>query len=137
MFNLDNEFGHRVQSRLTTETIIWLTTTGRSAIPQPRPVWFYWNGEQILIYTSPEGAKVRHIRRQPKVALHFNTDERGRDVAVLHGTAVLPAAISAADHAGYLAKYGDLIKATGLEIDSNQRTPGASILITPTSLRGF
>jgi PPOX class probable F420-dependent enzyme len=76
---------------LDTETIIWLTTVGSDGTPQPRPVWFAPDGDDVLIYSQPNAAKVAHIRRHPKVALHFNADKWGSDetVVVLTGKATL------------------------------------------------
>lgn len=76
---------------LKTETIIWLTTVGSDLTPQPRPVWFVPDGDDVLIYSQPRAAKVAHIRKHPNVALHFNADQWGSDetVVVLTGTATL------------------------------------------------
>jgi PPOX class probable F420-dependent enzyme len=63
--------------------IIWLITVDADNRPQPRPVWFHWDGETVLIFSESNKAKLRHIARNPKVSLNFNTDEDGGDVAVL------------------------------------------------------
>ena len=137
MLDLTSDFGKHVAHRLENETVAWLTTTGRNLVPQPRPIWFYWNGETMLIYTDPSGAKVRHIRQYPDVALHFNTNVQGRDVVVIHGKATLPDSISDEVHAGYNEKYGEMLKQAGISVDKRQHAPGGSIVITPTSVRGF
>jgi PPOX class probable F420-dependent enzyme len=64
---------------LSSETIIWLTTIGSDLTPQPRPVWFVPNSDDVLIYSQPKAAKVAHIRKHPNVALHFNADKWGSD----------------------------------------------------------
>jgi len=38
-------FGERVQRRLATSKVIWLTTVGADGTPQPNPVWFVVDGE--------------------------------------------------------------------------------------------
>ena len=48
-----SEFGKRVMKRLDEETTAWLTTIGADGTPQPRPIWFLWDGETILIYSQP------------------------------------------------------------------------------------
>jgi PPOX class probable F420-dependent enzyme len=83
MIDLNTEFGHRVQNRLEQEPVIWLTTVDSKGSPQPRPVWFHWDGETVLIYSQAEGAKVRHIKHNPHVALNLNSTPDGGDVVVL------------------------------------------------------
>ncbi|MCA1724947.1 MAG: TIGR03667 family PPOX class F420-dependent oxidoreductase [Thermomicrobia bacterium] len=79
------DFGKRVERRLREETIIWLTTVRRDGTPQPTPVWFLWDGENVLIYSRPNQQKQRNIEHSPKVSLHFDGDGRGGDIIVLTG----------------------------------------------------
>jgi len=53
MIDLTSKFGHRAARRLAEEKIIWLTTMDNLGHPQPRPVWFLWNGASILIFSQP------------------------------------------------------------------------------------
>src|SRR5438445_12465416 len=65
-----------VDSRLKKEAVVWLVTAGRDRRPQAVPVWFLWDGRSFLIYAAAQpGTKVRHIRSNPYVELHTNTDE--------------------------------------------------------------
>ena len=64
------------QARLKRENAIWLVTAGRDLQPQAVPVWYLWDGTSFLIYAQP-GIKVRHVRENPNVELHLNTDEAG------------------------------------------------------------
>ena len=93
MINMDlkTEFGQRVNRRLETEQIIWLTTMGGDDTPQPRPVWFLWDGETMLIYSRPNTAKLRHIASNPKAALHFDGNSTGGDIVVFTGKAIITA----------------------------------------------
>jgi PPOX class probable F420-dependent enzyme len=75
-----------VQTRLKRELIIWLATVGRDGHAHVVPVWFWWDGESVLIYAIP-GQKVRDIEANPHVALHLNTDAVGEDVVRIDGTA--------------------------------------------------
>ena len=47
MFETATEYGQRVARRLHQERIIWLTTIDSQNRPQPRPVWFLWDGEYV------------------------------------------------------------------------------------------
>jgi len=91
MPNFNSPAGRAAKKLLNSETIIWLTTVGSDLTPQPRPVWFVPDGDDVLIYSRPKAAKLAHIRQHASVALHFNADQWGSDetVVVLTGTATL------------------------------------------------
>ena len=46
------DFGARATRHLEGDRIIWLTTVGPHGTPQPSPVWFLWDGDTVLIYSS-------------------------------------------------------------------------------------
>src|SRR5438034_8925123 len=69
-----------IQSRLKKELVIWFVTSSPDGKPQAVPVWFLWDGDSFLIYSAP-GIKARHVRANPNVELHLNTDEAG-DVVI-------------------------------------------------------
>ncbi|RCV53978.1 TIGR03667 family PPOX class F420-dependent oxidoreductase [Marinitenerispora sediminis] len=104
------EFGARVHRRLNQELVIWLTTVDAAGAPQPNPVWFLWDGEAVLVYTATTAHRVRHLARNPRVSLHLDGGEFGRDIVVLSGTAHRRPDLPPADeHPGFLAKYRDLM----------------------------
>jgi PPOX class probable F420-dependent enzyme len=78
----------QTESRLKKDRVIWLVTAGRDRRPQGVPVWFLWDGKSFLIYAQP-GIKVRHIRSNPHVELHLNTDEAGDFVGRASGEAII------------------------------------------------
>ena len=99
-----------VVTRLKRELVIWLATAGRDGVPHVVPVWFWWDGESILIYAVP-GQKVRDIQSNPNVALHLNTDPVGEDVVRMDGTAKIDPRLPPAYRVpGYVRKYRDQIK---------------------------
>ena len=61
MLDFSTRFGRHVNRRLRQEKIIWLTTVDSNNTPQPRPVWFHWDGETVLIFSERHKAKLRHI----------------------------------------------------------------------------
>jgi len=92
MIDLTTDFGRAVKRLLKNEYVIWLTTVDSSLTPQPRPVWFIWENDSFLIFSQPKARKVSHINTNPKVALHFNTDETGdQHVVVFTGEATMDA----------------------------------------------
>jgi len=138
MIDLSTEFGRRVAKKLKTEQVIWLTTVGPGNTPQPRPVWFWWDGTSVLIYSKPNGQKLRHIRRYPNVSLHFNSDAEANEVAVVVGRAnVARTAPPANDHKEYLRKYRKSIAGLGMTPKGFGEDYSVAIVVTPARLRGF
>ena len=98
------------QSRLKKDLVIWLATSGRDGSPHAVPVWFWWDGKTLLIYSVP-GQKVRDIEANSNVVLHLNTDPEGEDVVRVDGKARIdPKQPPAYKVASYVRKYRDLIK---------------------------
>lgn len=122
--------------RLQTEQVIWLTTVRADGSPAPTPVWFYWNGETFLIYTEPGSHKLRHIARNPAVALNFNTDEYGGSVAVFTGTAAVDdQPPPPAEAAAYVTKYTAGIKMIGMTPKTMLAQFSTVLRIHPTRVR--
>jgi PPOX class probable F420-dependent enzyme len=131
-------FGARVARRLQEEVIIWLTTVRADGTPQPSPVWFLWDGATILIYSQPDRPKLRNIGQNPRVALHFDSDGRGGDIAILTGRATIDRNAPPATQApAYLDKYRAGIAGIGMTPDSFAAAYSVAVRVTPVSLRGF
>ena len=77
----------QMRRRLDTDQVMWLTTISPKGRPSPRPVWFTWDGTELIVYSQPTAAKVRHIAANDRVAINFNSTEEGGDVVVLGGRA--------------------------------------------------
>jgi len=123
---------------LKSETIIWLTTVGNDLTPQPRPVWFVPDGDDVLIYSQPKAAKLAHIREHPPVSLHFNADQWGSDetVVVLTGTATLePEKPKGPLSAAYIKKYKKDMAELGMTPEQFAASYCAPIRIKITGLR--
>ena len=130
-------FGERVARRLRDEPILWLITTGADGTPQPNPVWFLWDGSSVLIYSLAAAARLAHIRRNPRVALHFEGNGQGGDIIVLTGEArVTPDDPPADQVPAYVEKYQAFIaRSFGTAAVFAGRYPVA-LRVTPTKVRG-
>ena len=73
MLDLSTKFGRIAKKHLKSEYFIWLTTVDSTGTPRPRPVWFIWQDDTVLIFSQAKAFKVKHIKNNPKVSLHFNT----------------------------------------------------------------
>ena len=139
MIDLSSDFGHAVEKRLQEEYVIWLKTVDSHLTPQPRPVWFVWKNDSILIFSQPNAYKVKHIEKHPKVALHFNTDETGdKHVIILTGEAFIDSSCPPAlEVSAYLDKYRTGIVDLNMTPESFSTGYSTPIRITPTQLRGW
>lgn len=133
----NTEFGQRVARRLEEERIIWLTTVDSHSRPQPRPVWFLWNGETFLIYSQPDAHKLDHIRRNPNVALNFDGDGQGGDIIVFLGEARILESESRADAVPeYIEKYQAGLERLDTTPAQFAESYSVAMRVTPTNLRG-
>ncbi|MDV3130022.1 TIGR03667 family PPOX class F420-dependent oxidoreductase [Mycobacterium sp. 21AC1] len=81
------ELTTEVTQRLSADHYGWLTTVTKSGQPVPRLVWFYFDGTDVVVYTMPEAAKVRHVTAHPQVSLNLDSDGNGGGVIVIGGHA--------------------------------------------------
>ena len=137
MIDFTTDFGARAQRRLTEDQVVWLTTVDVHDKPQPRPVWFLWDGESLLVYSRPQAHKVHHIETNPHVSLNFNSDHYGSDIVVLLGEAhIVKSPIPEDLMARYVEKYSQGMKDLDLTPADFSNTYSLGIKIIPTSLRG-
>jgi PPOX class probable F420-dependent enzyme len=106
-------------SRLRRENVVWLVTAGRDARPQAVPVWYLYQDEpsSFLIYAQ-DGVKVRHVRENPYVEVHLDTDQAGEDVVRASGYATIPRSEPPAHKSpAYLRKYRSQILGIGMTVE--------------------
>ncbi len=138
MLDFSSRFGRHANRRLRQEKVIWLTTVDSETRPQPRPVWFHWDGQALLIFSEANRAKLRHIAENPRVAVSFNTDEEGGDVVVLLGNAEILSQPPPQNRVrAYLRKYAAGIEDLGMTAQQFQDSYSVPILVTPQTMRGF
>jgi PPOX class probable F420-dependent enzyme len=131
------DFGARVDRRLATETVAWLTTVGPDGVPQPSPIWFYWDGETILIYSQPNTPKLRHIAANGKVSFNFDGDGHGGDIIVITGEASIDGSAPAAnENREYATKYTRGFRALNMTAEGFAQAYSVPIRVWPAKLRG-
>ena len=130
--------GARVDELLRSDLVAWLVTTGRNATPVPTPVWFWWDGETILVYSQRDKPKLRHIAARSRVAFALRTDELGDRIVVISGDATVdPDAPPAHRLEPYVAKYAALIERLGADPETFAAEYAVPVRITPTRLRAW
>jgi PPOX class probable F420-dependent enzyme len=138
MIDTATEFGARVERRLRDEVGIWLVTVGGDGTPQPNPIWFLWDGAEVVFYSQPNKAKLRHIERHPRVALHLEGGELSEDVTVLTGDARIVPDEPPVDQApAYLEKYADHIARLGMTPEAFAQAYSVAVRVRPTKVRGW
>ena len=139
MLDLNTKFGRFAKKHIKSEYFVWLTTVDSSGTPQPRPVWFIWENDSFLIFSQAKALKLKHIQRNPKVALHFNTaDEQGESkVIIFTGTAGIDATSAPAHKLrAYMQKYKSGILRLGTTPEQFAGAYSVAIRVYPTKVRG-
>ncbi len=124
----------RVDMRLQTNLMAWLTTVNPSGRPDSVPVWFLVRPDDtVLVYSQPGKVKLRNIDANPNVALGLDVTDIGRDIIRLEGTAVrVPDHPPADQVADYASKYAERIAAIFGTVEQFARSFSEAIVITPT-----
>jgi PPOX class probable F420-dependent enzyme len=136
MIDLTNEFGRRADQRLRDEDVIWLTTVTPDGVAQPNPIWFYWNGESIILYSQPGSYRIRNIQQNRMVALNLQgAGVLGDNVVVITGEASLKFDYQQVDP-GYETKYEKYLPEMSLTYQQLKEEYSVEITVHPTRLRG-
>lgn len=100
------EFTQEVSDRLSSDHYGWLTTVAKSGQPVPRLVWFYFDGADLVVYSMPNAAKIRHVKAQPRVSLNLDSDGNGAGIIIIGGvTSVDATDVDPREDNAYWAKY--------------------------------
>jgi PPOX class probable F420-dependent enzyme len=134
--DLPDERRARVEGRLTTNLMAWLTTVSPSGRPDSVPVWFLMrDDDSVLIYSQPGKAKLRNIAGNPNVALGLDVTDIGRDIIRIEGTAAHAPSHPGADQVPeYAAKYTERIGAIFGTVERFAAAFSEAIVITPSRL---
>ena len=109
------ELTPEILDRLKSDDFAWLTTVAKSGQPVPKLVWFLFDGTDIVVYTEPGAAKVRHIGNHPQVSLNLESDGNGGGILVIGGPARVDAqGTDPRGDAPYWAKYQAMSDQIGL-----------------------
>ena len=123
----------RIDRLLHGEPVIWLSSVRPDGRPHLIPIWFSWDGRDILVASKPDAQKIRNLRANPTVMLALGEAEDDFDVGLLEGRAeLLDRPASAALRPGHLSKYAARMAAIGLSDDEFVATYSQLIRIGPT-----
>lgn len=132
------QFPPGIEERMSTESIMWMTTVRPSGQPQPSPIWFWWDGAEFLMFSKDDTARLTNITANPRVSLNLDGDGRGGAIVVVEGVAridrSLPPARSVPE---YVAKYQAYLDSYGWTPEGFSVDYPVPIKITPTGLRSW
>ena len=91
--------------RVSEADVAWLTTLRPDGSPHTTPVWFVFDGSVISVATAARNAKVRNLRRDPRVSLAVDGSAAAPLVAQGKAALVAVGEASAGTVAAFAAKY--------------------------------
>lgn len=117
---------------LDRDLIGFLTAVNVTGQPQTAPVWFWRDGDDILVYNRPTSPRLESIATNPKVSFSVRGDIRAAGALVLEGRAEIGGLPPAADIPPYVEKYGREIERNGWtpETFSDMYSEGLRITVT-------
>ena len=128
----------RIRRFLEQEPVVWLSTVRPNGGPHLVPIWFWWDGEALLVFSKPNAQKVRNLRQRPSVMLALGDAEDDFDVGMLDGRAeLLTRPTSEVLPKGHLAKYERRLAGIGLSAGEYAATYSQVIRILPARLLGW
>jgi PPOX class probable F420-dependent enzyme len=137
MPDLNSELDANLDKRLRQEEVIWLTTVAPDGTPHPNPVWFCWDGQEIIIYSQPGAYRIRNLQQNPKVALNLQgAGPMGEDVVVIYGEAKMDPQYRH-PHSGYTRKYQKYLLEMNLTQDQLAASYSVEIRVKPSRVRGM
>ncbi len=63
---------------------VWMDGT-----PRVVPIWFHWNGRELIMATPPKAPKLKALKKNPKVSLTIDDNVFPHKVLLVRGTARL------------------------------------------------
>ena len=129
---------NRIQRFLEEEPVVWLSTVRPDGTPHIIPVWFWWDGEALLIFTKPNAQKVRNIQAGSKVMLGVGDVDEDFDIGLFEGHAeILDTPTVELLPPGHLEKYATQMAGIGLTAEEYAATYSLVVRITPSHYLGW
>ena len=120
----------RTRRFLADEPVIWLSTVREDGLPHLVPVWFWWDGSAITVWSKPHAVKVQALRANPRAMVALGEPDDDFDVAMVEVRAELLDATPVP--AAFFAKYGGKLASGELDETTFRATYTQAIRLTPT-----
>ncbi len=104
--------------RNRTAAAVWMASVRPDGSPHLIPLWFVWDGDDLIVLSKPNAQKVRNLRSNPRVVLALGSVTNGMDVDLIEGFGeILDAPSSAVVSGAAFARYAGLMARLGLTLD--------------------
>ncbi|MFI9553391.1 pyridoxamine 5'-phosphate oxidase family protein [Nonomuraea endophytica] len=78
-----------MSQELLARDVTRLAYTAEDGTPRNVPIAFTWNGSEVVMCTSTNAPKLRHLRHNPMVALTIDTEVHPPKILLIRGRAEL------------------------------------------------
>lgn len=75
------------QELLVSKIPARLAYVASDGTPRVIPIWFHWNGKEIVMGTPPKAPKLKALAKNPKVSLTIDDNDFPHKVLLIRGTA--------------------------------------------------
>jgi PPOX class probable F420-dependent enzyme len=128
----------RIDRFLRTEEVLWLSVVRPDGLPHLVPIWFSWDGADILLVSKPDAVKIDAMRAEPRVMLALGDAEEDFDVALIEGIAELPdVPVATFLPERHWTKYAVDLAGIGLTREGYLATYSQPVRIRPTRFLGW
>jgi PPOX class probable F420-dependent enzyme len=138
MLDLSQERDAHIDQRLRSDLIMWIGTVRPDGRPHLVPVWFVWDGKEVVIFSRPGSRKVRNIRENPHVVLALDDTKGGEDVISIEGEAEL--LLTGSDvmmaYPAYAEKYSEVLRGMNTTVEAVAKEYTQGIRVTPRRFLG-
>ena len=125
----------RIQRFLEEEAVVWLSTVRPDGTPHIVPVWFWWDGTSLLVFSKPDAVKIRNLRAGSSVMLGVGDADEDFDIGLFQGRAeILDVPTAEVLPAAHLEKYASQMAGIGLTAAEYAETYPVVVRITPIAL---
>ena len=77
------------QEMLASKIPARLAYIATDGTPRVVPIWFHWNGKEIVMGTPPKAPKLKALRKNPRVSMTIDNNEFPHKVLLIRGNARL------------------------------------------------
>lgn len=128
--------GARALERLETELMGWVTSVDPDGQPQSSPIWFLWQGAEVLVYSHKRAQRNANVESNPHVSFNLNCDADGEEVVAMKGEARIDLSQPPSSaNAPYQAKHRHMIERYGWTPEWMAENYPIPIVIAPTHWR--
>lgn len=136
LFMLKFEFSQEQALRLRTERVGWLSTVRTDGQPETSPVWFFWDGEILRMYSRWHARRLRNVETNPRGCFHLDGDGKGGSNIIMD-VEISRSDRDVVDDAEFVGKYRDMMLERGWDVASFSDLFSAALTLSPVRVRAW